>query len=401
MESAPTGATGTSPLRWVALFVFSLAAALNYLDRQLLSAFSKTIMDEFSLNAAQYGLIVTAYSIPYALAAPFAGMFLDRTGLNLGAMAQVAAWSVAGMATSLVGGFTSLLGIRATLGVTESGFVPAGVKAGAVYLAPRERTFATAFNQVGITIGMMAAPLLAAGLGARFGWRMAFAVSGALGLLWVPVWWLTSRAIPPREQLASVVPPGGVFSDRRLVGLAIGNMLVMTPYSLWINWTTLFLMRSFQLTESQANQEFAWMPPVFGTLGGFAGSAIAMRLAATRTTASARIRTGWIGAVAMLATALAPQLGSPAAATAVIAWSLFWTVVMSANTYALPIDYFGPGRAATGVSLLTASYGLMQAVLSPGIGWLVDKAGFAPVCAIIALLPLAGMAIVDRTRGEA
>jgi MFS-type transporter involved in bile tolerance (Atg22 family) len=173
----------------------------------------------------------------------------------------------------------------------------------------------------------------------------------------------------------------------------------MTPYSLWMNWTTLFLVTSFGLTEAQANQGFVWMPPVFGTLGGFAGSALAMRFAKTRPTASARIRTAWIGAIALLATALAPYLGSPAAATGVVAWSLFWTVVLSSNTYALPIDYFGPGRAATGVSLLTASYGLMQAVLSPAVGALVDKAGFGPVCALVAVLPLVGIAVVDRTRG--
>ena len=381
--------------------MFCLAAALNYLDRQLLAAFSKTIIDEFSLNATQYGWILTAYSIPYAVAAPFAGMFLDRTGLNVGAMAQVAAWSLVGMGTSMVGGFASLLGIRGALGIAESGFVPAGVKAGALYLKPGERTFGTAFNQVGITIGMMVAPLLAAGIGARYGWRMAFALAGALGLLWVPLWWFTSRAIPAAVETEAPVGAAGVFADKRLLGLAVGNMLSMTPYSLWINWTTLFLVTSFGLTEAQANSGFVWMPPVFGTLGGFAGSALAMRFARTSPTATARVRTAWIGAVALLFTALAPHLGSPAAATGIVAWSLFWTVVVSANMYALPVDYFGPGRAATGVSLLTASYGLMQAVLSPAIGWLVDKAGFGPVCAIVAVLPLVGIAIVDRTRGRA
>ena len=97
---------------------------------------------------------------------------------------------------------------------------------------------------------------------------------------------------------------------------------------------------------------------------------------------------------------MAPHLGSPAAATAIVAWSLFWTVVLSANTYALPIDFFGPNRAATGVSLLTASYGLMQAVLSPAIGAMVDRAGFGPVCAAVAVLPLVGIAIIDKTRGR-
>ena len=390
-----------SPWRWLALFVFCLAGALNYLDRQLLAAFAVTIKNEFSLNATQYGLIVTAYSIPYALAAPFAGLFLDRAGLNVGSMVQVAAWSVVGMCTSFVRGFSSLLGIRAALGVAESGFIPAGVKAGALYLQPAERTFGTAFNQVGITIGTMVAPFFAAIIGARYGWRVAFAVSGALGLVWVPLWWFTSRNIRPTEaETQSPAPASGVLKDKRLLGLAIGNMLSMTPYSLWMNWTTLFLVTSYGLTEGDANRGFVWLPPVFGTLGGFAGSAMAMRFARTRSTSSARILTAWIGAAALLVTALAPQLPTPLAATAVIAWSLFWTVALSSNTYALPIDYFGAGRAATGVSMLTASYGLMQAVLSPAIGAMVDRIGFGAVCAVVAVLPLAGIAIVDRSRGR-
>jgi MFS transporter, ACS family, hexuronate transporter len=389
-------------MRWLALFVFSLAASLNYLDRQLLAAFSKTLIDEFHLTAAQYGWIVSAYSIPYALAAPLAGIFLDRAGLNLGSLAQVAAWSLAGMSTALVRGFPGLLAVRAALGIAESGFVPAGVKAGAQYLPPHQRTFGTAFNQVGITIGTIIAPLLAAGIGAAYGWRYAFALSGALGFLWLPLWWITSRMIPPSftEPMAPAQPSTAVFSDPRLLGLAAGNMLLMTPYSLWMTWSTLFFVRQFGLTEAVANRGFVWMPPVFATLGGFAGSAIAMRLARTRSSATSRVTTAWIGAAALLLTALAPLATSPALATGVIGWSLFWTVVMSANTYALPIDFFGPGRAATGVSLLTASYGLMQAVLSPAIGAMVDRAGFSAVCAVIAVLPLLGVAVIDRTRGR-
>ena len=126
VNQTPPPTRAASPWRWLVLFVFSLAAALNYLDRQLLAAFSKTIIDEFSLNATQYGLIVSAYSIPYALAAPFAGMFLDRTGLNLGSMAQVAAWSVVGMATSLVGGFAGRIEIGGACGFGAGGATTGG-----------------------------------------------------------------------------------------------------------------------------------------------------------------------------------------------------------------------------------------------------------------------------------
>jgi len=89
------------PLRWIAIGVFVLSSSLNYLDRQLLSALAPTLRSEFRLNNQQYGMIVSAFSIVYAVIAPAAGWFIDRVGLNLGASIAVALWSVAGSATAL------------------------------------------------------------------------------------------------------------------------------------------------------------------------------------------------------------------------------------------------------------------------------------------------------------
>jgi ACS family hexuronate transporter-like MFS transporter len=382
--------------------VFCLAAALNYLDRQLLSAFAVTIRNEFSLSAAEFGLILSAHSLPYALAAPIAGLLIDRVGLNSGSMIQVALWSATGLSTVWAGGYAGLLGVRAMLGLAESGAIPAGAKAGALYLPPGERTFGAAFNQVGIALGLVAAPLLAGYFTTHYGWRMAFFVAGALGFLWLPLWWVTSRAIPPTiTPTAAPASAREIYLDRAAWGLAAGNILAMTPYSLWINWTTLFLVRTYGLSEQQANVGFVWLPPLFGTLGGFAGSAMALWLARRRTPLDARLITCRWSAAALLLTALAPFVGNPWLATAIAAWSFFWAVAFSSNTYAIPVDYFGPQRAATSVAMMTASYGLMQTVVSPAIGAVVDAAGFGPVCLLIALLPAVAIGIVEATRKAA
>jgi hypothetical protein len=39
----------------------------------------------------------------------------------------------------------------------------------------------------------------------------------------------------------------------------------------------------------------------------------------------------------------------------------------------------------------------MQTVLSPAIGAVVDRAGFTPVCVGVAVLPLLGVWLLDRT----
>jgi len=85
---------------------------------------------------------------------------------------------------------------------------------------------------------------------------------------------------------------------------------------------------------------------------------------------------------------------SPALAAAAISVSFFWCLAISANFYVMPIDFFGARHAAFGVSILTCSYGLMQTILSPLIGSMVDHFGFAPVCVTMAALPLAGVAVL-------
>jgi hypothetical protein len=64
----------------------------------------------------------------------------------------------------------------------------------------------------------------------------------------------------------------------------------------------------------------------------------------------------------------------------------------------VPLDLWGAGRAAFAVSTLTAAYGATQAVFSPLAGRVNDRWGFAPVCAVTAVLPLAGYVLLRLTR---
>src|ERR1700680_3963704 len=98
-----------------------------------------------------------------------------------------------------------------------------------------------------------------------YGWRSVFILCGALGFIWIPLWLATAKriAVPLTEPS---IPDRGIakiLRDRRIWGLAAANALVMTVYTLWTNWTTLYLVEQYHLTEIQANENFAWIPPVF------------------------------------------------------------------------------------------------------------------------------------------
>ena len=386
-----------SPLRWLALSVFVLSSSLNYLDRLLLAALAPTIKTEFHLSSAGYGSVISAFSLVYAVVAPLAGWMVDRVGLNPGVTIAMFVWSLAGAATGFTRGLGGLLTCRTVLGAGEAAGIPCAAKANGMYLGPQDLAFGTALNQVGITIGSVAAPLMVAGLVPFYGWRFPFLFCGVLGFAWLPLWWFTSRRIPARSTFsgAAPAPVAKILRDPRMWGLIAANAFVMTLYTLWTNWTTLYLVQDRHLSEIAANQQFAWIPPLFATLGGFCGGWLAFR-AIRRDVAvhAARMRVCWISGVVLLVTALVPLAPTPALAAAAISASFFWCLSISTNLYAMPIDWYGPGRAAFGVSMITCSFGLMTALISPAIGFVVDRFGFAPVCITMAVLPLAGIAIL-------
>ncbi len=386
------------PLRWILILVITLSSVLNYLDRQLLPAMAPQLRGEFGLSNADYGWILSAFSLAYAFSAPVAGWLIDRVGLHRGICFAVALWSLAGAGTGLAGGFAGLLIMRSVLGVGQAGGVPASSKGIAQFLPPGERALGMATTQVGLSAGAIAAPLVAVWLGGTYGWRVPFLVTGLGGLLWIPLWLAASRRLQPREEPASgSATAAEVLTDRRLWGLIIGTILYMTLYSLWSNWTTVYLVEDRGMTQEAANRTLAWIPPVFANLGGLFGGWLALRwIRRGMDVLNARMRVNLWSAVILLATAAVPLMPTATLATGLLCLSFFWVTAMSVNVYAMPLDVFGARRAALAVSTLTGAYGLMQTFVSPLIGGLVDRYGFTPVCIAGSVLPLAAVYVIQR-----
>jgi len=387
----------TSRLRWAVIGVFALANAVNFLDRQILAALAPQLMSEFGLTAAGYGDVILAFSVAYAAGAPLAGWAIDRLGLRWGSTLAVGLWSAAGMATGWAGSVGALMACRAVLGLGEAGGVPATGKASALYLPPRERALGSAVFQIGLTAGAIAAPVAAQTIARLYGWRAAFVMLGAAGLLWIPLWLAVERRAPapPRERGAAAAGVKGIVRDRRYWALLASNILLMAVYSLWVNWTTVFLVREHGLTQADANYHFAWIPPIFATLGGLAGGWLTLRLSAgMEDVTPARMRTIFLASVLLLAGLFVPWMPSAAWATALICLSFFACVASSVNIYAMPLDLFGAHRAAFAVSGLTAVYGALQGVFSSVAGRVVDAYGFAPVCVAAAVMPMASWGVL-------
>jgi ACS family hexuronate transporter-like MFS transporter len=393
-----TQAQSGTRFRWLVLAVFVLSTTINYLDRATLATVAPAVKAEFHLSNAEYGWIVNAFMLTYALTAPLAGMLVDRIGLNRAIRLAVGLWSCAGIATGFTSGLAGLAGCRGVLGFAEAGGIPAAGKAIHQYMLPAERALGNAMNQAAVSLGLILAPPIATAIAVRSGWRHAFIVTGVLGLLWIPLWIWVSRRIPaPPAPKASLNPGPGLLGDRRLWAFVLANALSMIPYSLWTNWTTLYLVDVQHMTMLQAAW-YAWIPPVLAAAGGFAGGALSRRWMNFGMAAiTARFRVCLLASALALVAAAIPLAPGTVWACVEISISFFSVAAFSVNMYSLPLDTFGGARAAFAVSMLTASAGA-AGLISPFFGRLIDLHGYGPVMGIAAVMPLAGCATLKLTR---
>jgi ACS family hexuronate transporter-like MFS transporter len=386
------------PARWVAITVFIFASVLNYLDRQILA----TMVDiwrtrpEFPFTYDDYGLLLSVFSIAYALSALFVGWFIDRVGLNRGAGWAVALWAIASFGTGASHSVHELLIWRALLGISEASAIAAVTKAVALYLLPPERAVGQAMSQLGLSLGAGIAPAFAVYFSYRYSWHWAFYAAGILSLAWIPMWLATSRVITPVASLQTGKPAHSfaLLRDPKLWALMIANMLGMTVYSLWANWAPTFLVRVHHLTPPQASH-YTWIVPLAGYLGALLGGAISWRLVRHgRTPVAARKRACLISAVFLLGTMAVPLLPNPVLATGGMSFSFFWVCAWSTNHYTLPIDIYGAGRAAFGGASLVFAYGVMQSFVSRPLAAVIERYGFGFVCLAFAWLPVLSYLLV-------
>jgi ACS family hexuronate transporter-like MFS transporter len=383
----------TQSLRWIAVTVFTFSSVLNYLDRSILA----TMVDiwrskpEFPFNYSDYGTILAVFGLTYAIAAPFMGLFIDRVGLNRGISVSVLLWSLVSMGHGFVHSFRDLLFARAALGVVEASGISAAGKVGGMYLLPKERAVGAAMSQLGLSVGAGMAPAFTVYFAYHHNWRWAFFAAGILGLLWIPLWLGTSKAVPPVDNPGEVkaAAVAGMLKDPRLWGMAIANALSMTFYTLWTNWVPTYLVKMHHLTPKEASR-YSWVVPFCGYFGAFLGGWISWQLISRKGFApvDARKRVCFFAAIALLFSAFIPLAPTPLLATVGMSLSFFLISAWSTNLYTIPVDIYGAQRAAFGVSSLVFAYGVMQAIVSRPLGRVIEEHGFQPVLLAFSLLPL-------------
>jgi ACS family hexuronate transporter-like MFS transporter len=179
-----------SNYRWTICALIFFATTINYLDRQVIGILKPLLDSDLGIGEKDYSHIIMAFQLCYGVGMVIAGRLIDKFGTKLGYGVSVILWSFAAMGHALAKGTLGFGIWRGFLGVSEAGNFPAAIKAVAEWFPKKERALATGIFNSGTNVGAIVAPLAIPAMVVLWGWQSAFIVTGAIGFLWVIVWFL-------------------------------------------------------------------------------------------------------------------------------------------------------------------------------------------------------------------
>jgi predicted MFS family arabinose efflux permease len=258
------------------LGVLTLVYAVNFIDRQLLSILQESIKFDLGLSDTQLGYLGISFAVFYVFAGIPIARWADKSNRRNIISFSIAGWSVMTVLTGAVQNFWQLLAARVGVGIGEAGCSPPAHSIITDMYPSEKRATALSTYSVGINIGIMFGILLGGVINQYFGWRWAFFVVGAPGLL-VALFFRFTVDEPPRGFSdnkvveAKAVPFLSVLkfiTERKyLVHLSFAaGLSALAGYGL-TSWTASFFIRSHGMGDETAILGL-WLSIGAGVFGG-------------------------------------------------------------------------------------------------------------------------------------
>ena len=266
--------------RWRIAIVITAAIAISYFDRQTLSIALPAIERNIRISDQQFSELQAGFLLAYALMYAGGGRLLDLLGTRRGFALMMTWWSLACAAQGFASNVSMLLGGRFLLGAGEGGGFPAATKAVSEKFAPEERATAMGMINAGTAVGAIAAPPLIALVFLRAGWRGAFVISGAIGLLWT-LWWLREyRADAPLAETFGNhlrTPWVRLLGIKQVQGLVAAKFLSDAAWYFYLFWLPKYLydVRGF---DTKRVGYWGWIPYAASGIGSLGGGMLSSAL---------------------------------------------------------------------------------------------------------------------------
>jgi MFS family permease len=332
----PTLAVVSSPTH-VRLGVLGFACSLSlltYLDRVCISRVQEDMQYDLCLSPVQMGLVFSAFSLGYALMEVPGGWMGDVWGARRVITRIVIWWSLftaltgsidqllgLGLGVSLMTPLAALLGllvVRFLFACGEAGTYPNLTRVVAAWFPFRERALAQGAIWMSARLGGFIAPFAIGRLTAALGWRLAFWVLGAIGVVWSLFFFRWFRDRPEQKpecnaaereiiqagpyswkaEAAGVrhpaLPWSKVLRSVNLWALCIASAGVCFGWYFYPTWQPKYL-KDVHGISFEGSELLTGLPFLCGALGSLVGGGLSDRL--VRTTGSRRWGRSLVGLV--------------------------------------------------------------------------------------------------------
>ena len=388
------------------------AATVNYMDRQVIGLLKPTLQGQLGWTEIGYSNIVLAFNMAYGIGSSVVGKLIDRLGTRLGFALAVLFWSISAMAHAAATSVLQFAAARFSLGIGESGSFPGSIKAVAEWFPKKERAVATGIFNSGTNVGAIVTPLVVPWLTLRFGWRMAFIATGALGFLWIAAW----LALYRRPEESTLVSPGelaliqsdaqesatvsvpwqSLITLRQAWAVGLGKFFTDPIWWVYLFWMPDFLSRNLKLDLK------GMALPLFviysgASVGSIGGGWFSSWLLKRRWSVNASRKTAMlVCALAVTPIMLAARAGNAWFAVCLIALAAGAHQGWSANIYTLASDMFPKGAVASvvGFGTLLGTIGGMG--IAKMVGYILQRTGsYVPIFILAGTAYLVALAFVQ------
>jgi predicted MFS family arabinose efflux permease len=209
---------------WKAVSLLTLGFGLVGLDRWIIAPLFPAMMHDLHLNYQDLGSVVGALGVAWGVFAVIAGGLSDRFGRKRVLVPAILGFSFLSGLSGFTTGVTSLIVIRAIMGISEGSFCPTSFAATNDASKPTRRGFNLGLQQSTFPLfGLALGPILATQLLQLLSWRWIFVLVAVPGLILA---WLLARTIrePAQGGLSqrdTGAPVAQIFKQRNVpLGMA-------------------------------------------------------------------------------------------------------------------------------------------------------------------------------------
>ena len=387
-------------VRWWICALLFFATTINYIDRQVFAILAPQLQTEIGWSEIEYGYIVTAFQLFYAIGLVLVGKLIDFLGTKKGFILSIIVWSLAAMSHAFARTPMGFGLARLALGLGESGNFPAAIKTISEWFPRKERALATGIFNSGSNIGAIVAPLLVPIIALNFGWQAAFIITGFLGFIWL-FFWLRLMNRPEDhaginsaelelikadsdENLDKPTSIWKIIRTRKVWAIAIGKFMTDPIWWFFLYWLPKFLHTTYGLTLDKIGLPLiiAYLIADVGSIGGGWLSSHFLRLGWSIN--AARKTTLLICAILVIPIYWASGIDDLWPAVILIGLGMAAHTGWSANMYTLATDFFPKKDMGTVVGFIGMSGAVGGMLMASATGHLIEATGSYKILFFIA-----------------